>query len=223
MARKNKNAGRQSRSLTRAKGRELARRSPTLNVRKRVLIVCEDSKSSYLYFKRFRSELRLPTVKVEICGPECGPAPINVVDFAKEMKEKIFQDEYDYIFCVIDVDTHTTLPAAIDKADANGMKVILSNPCVEYWYILHFKQMGTPFHTSREVAAYLKKNHIKGYSKGGDKIFDVIYPSTKEAIKNSRAILRQQHHNESDLTKCNPSTHVHLVIECLKKIAKESN
>ena len=205
----------------------LGRRKPFLTKGKSVLIVCEDSKSSCFYFDKFRKKLRLSTVQVEICGKECGSAPISVVDCAIEKKKLVeissIRDEYDIIFCVIDVDTHTTLKAAMDKAIANDLKIILSNPCIEYWYILHFEKTGKAFHTSKSVEAYLKKNHIKGYSKGSDKIFDVIYPSTARAIRNSKAILRDQHHNESDLTKCNPSTHVHLVVECLNGIAKEAN
>ena len=60
------------------------RRRPFRTVGKSILIVCEDSKSSPDYFDKFRKELRLSSVKVEVCGEECGSAPISVVDFAKE-------------------------------------------------------------------------------------------------------------------------------------------
>lgn len=47
-------------------------------------------------------------------------------------------DAYDEYWCVFDVDVHPNLPEALQLAAAEGVKVALSNPCIELWLILHF-------------------------------------------------------------------------------------
>lgn len=198
---------------------------PFLLPRRRVLIVCEDAKSSPSYFGRMRSQLDLSSVEVEVYGKECGIAPINVVDHAINRKKQArispIRDDYDEIFCIIDVDTHRTLADAQCKARDNKLSVILSNPCFEYWYILHFRRTGKPYHSSREAVSDLRSD-VSDYDKGNMAIFEVIYPHTNEAIKRSRDILRTQYHDEEDLTNCNPSTHVHRVVECMQEISSQA-
>ena len=45
-------------------------------------------------------------------------------------------DEY---WCVIDDDERSSVSLAVEKAEANGIHVAVSNPCVELWFILHFQ------------------------------------------------------------------------------------
>jgi hypothetical protein len=207
------------------KARRLERRKPVLTPGKTILIVCEDSKSSYLYWKKFCRKHCVSSVYVEICGPECGSAPINVIDYAIKQRDSVptspVRDDYDDVFCVIDVDRHTTLAQAIDKANTNNLRVILSNPCFEYWYILHFKRTGSPYHSSRDVVSDLK-SYFPNYDKGNADIFEEIYPRTDEATERSKEILRSQYHDEEDLRQCNPSTDVHRVVECILDIAEKS-
>ena len=220
--RKNKSGGKQKRQ-PKVRGRDIGRRPPTRSEKPSILIVCEDSKSSYIYFHKLRQKHRLSTVKVKVCGPECGNAPINVVDCAISEKEKAettstISKGYDHIFCVIDKDTHDTLDRAIEKTNSNGLKIILSNPCFEYWYILHFKNTSKAYNSSKAVVSELKKKHHKGYTKGSDGIFDIIYDDTDKAIANSKHVLKSQWQGEEDLRNCNPSTHVHVVVECIRGI-----
>ncbi len=212
--------------VPKVKGRSLGRpKLSSMAVPVSILIVCEDEKSSYLYFQKFRQELGLPSVNVEVCGPECGSAPISVVDFAKERRDSVstspVRDDYDHVFCVIDADVPTTLAQAIDKATANKLRVILSNPCFEYWYILHFRRTSALYHRSRDVVSDLKKD-FPNYNKGNADIFEEIYPKRKTAIANSKGVLRSHWHGEADLRKCNPSTHVYQVVECIMDIAEKS-
>lgn len=206
------------------KASSLKRPAPFRLVRKSVLIVCEDSKSSPDYFKKFRSKLRLTSVDVEICGKECGNAPISVVDYAKEKKLKIDTSpirDYDEIFCVVDVDDHPSLGDAIQKARDNDLEIIISNPCFEYWYILHFEKIGRSYSSRNRLYSHLNthlKNHGCEYSKGGCDFFDIVHPRTEFAVNNSKEILRSQWPDEEDLRKCNPSTDVHRVVECLNTI-----
>ncbi len=177
------------------------------------------------YFKALRHELGLQTVEVVVEGEKCGSAPISVVNHALALKktapQSITRGPYDRIWCVIDVEVptpHDSLAPAIDKAKANGLDIALSNPSFEYWYLLHFEKTSALMQSNQEVMQRLKKHHPQ-YKKNDRTFFSIVYPNTAKAIKNSEEVLKEKHYGE-DLRKCNPSTHVHLVVEHLQGIAQ---
>ncbi|MCK4629689.1 MAG: RloB domain-containing protein [Sedimentisphaerales bacterium] len=210
---------------------KLLRRKPKYTPRGSVLIVCEGSKTEPQYFDALRKKLGLERfVEVDVHGEECGSAPISVIDHAIKEKEKrekkAFKSpkltNYEQVWCVIDVEApipHSTLAQATDKARHHQIKKALSNPCFEYWYILHFKKTSSPFHTNIAVVKSLKKHYPK-YDKSSNDIFEVLYPHTRNAIKNSKQVLKETHCGE-DLRKYNPSTHVHRIVEHLLAMSKK--
>lgn len=206
---------------------DLKRQEAFKEPRKSILIVCEGEKTEPIYFKRLNSKLRLKMVDVEIFGE--GAAPITVVDCAIKLrkerrdiaKRSLTKTEYEVIYCVIDVEAptpHESLDRAVNKAKDNKLEVILSNPCFEYWYVLHFKKTGTPFNSSQKVKSALKQKH-SDYSESDTTIFNVVYPKTNDAIKHSKEVLRERHNDAEDLRNCNPSTHVHRIVEYLQSMA----
>lgn len=80
MARDNSPKERQLKQLE----RKASRRAPY----DRVLIVSEDSKTEPLYFKEIRSEFRLHTANVEVQPSDLGTAPIQVVNYARQLFEE---------------------------------------------------------------------------------------------------------------------------------------
>lgn len=204
------------------------RRKASKEPRKSILIVSEGSKTEPIYFKSLKRNLRLAMIEVEIIGE--GAAPINVVDRAIELREErkrlatksIAKVAYEVIYCVIDVEApvpHESLARAIDKAKGNKLDVILSNPCFEFWYILHFRKTSAPFNSSQKVKSTLRNIH-PAYNESDTTIFEVLSNKTDVAVKNSKEVLKEQHNDEEDLRNCNPSTHVHKIVEYLQKIAQ---
>jgi hypothetical protein len=70
--------------------------------------------------------------------------------------------------------------------------VVINNPCLEYWYLLHFKQTSKYYSKYSEFENVLKK-HIKGYEKSerfykkcNNDIYSKLKPNLKSAIKNSK-------------------------------------
>lgn len=192
--------------------------------RKSILIVSEGSKTEPIYFNSLKSNLRLAMVEVEIVGE--GAAPITVVNSAIQLRKKRKQiakksptkTAYEVIYCVIDVEApnpHESLAEAVSKAKDNKLEVILSNPCFEYWYILHFRKNSAPFYRSQDAKAALRQEHA-AYCESDTTIFDVVYPKTANAIKHSKEVLKEQHNDTEDLSNCNPSTHVHKIVEYLQ-------
>lgn len=208
--------------------KSLRRHKPFISPRESVLIVCEGAETEPLYFEALRKELRLLTVEIVIEGEGCGSAPISVVDRAIflrqereiEAKQSAIEVAYDVIWCVMDVEApepHVSLAAAMNKAKANSLRVALSNPMFEYWYLLHFEKTSAFMQYNRDVMRRLKKHHAK-YKKNDPNFFTVIYPRTAQAIENSKTVLREKHCGD-DLRSCNPSTHVHRVVEQLQGVA----
>jgi hypothetical protein len=203
------------------------RRQGSKEPRKSILIVSEGSKTEPIYFNSLRNKLRLAMVEVKIVGE--GAAPITVVDRAIELraerkrvaKKILMKAAYDVVYCVIDVEAPKaeSLSRAVNKAKGNKLQVILSNPCFEYWYILHFRKTSAPFGTSQETKSALRQEH-RAYCESDTTIFDVVYPKTSNAIKNSKEVLREQHNGGDDLSDCNPSTHVHKIVEYLINMAQ---
>lgn len=193
------------------------RRAATKVPLETVLIVCEGAKTEKFYFEGLRGKLRIPTVAVKVCGQECGSAPINVVDYALR-----YCCDYDHCWCVIDVEApqpHKTLAQALNKARANKLKVALTNPCFEFWYILHFKKITRAFHTNQKVRQSLKL-HVPRYSKGGTEVFEKLFPRIRMAVVNADQVLKDKQCG-TNLSSHNPSTHVQRLVKQIYKIAGE--
>lgn len=206
---------------------DLKRRKPVRIPRLCVLIVCEGEKTEPNYFDAFRKKLSLSSVEVEIVGEKSKSAPINVVDFAirkrtqreNEAPHSTTRLEYDVVWCVIDVEApkpHKTLADAVAKAKKNKVKVALSNPCFEYWYVLHFEKTGRRM-TTKEAVDTLRK-HYRHYRKNDSQIFDEVFPKTNDAVRRAKEVICEKR-CEEDIRKYNSSTHVHLVVEKLQDMA----
>ncbi|HUV40171.1 MAG TPA: RloB family protein, partial [Sedimentisphaerales bacterium] len=167
-----------------------------------------------------RGALRLHAVKVEVVGLRQS-RPIDVVDHAISKKKQGAREgvPYDRIWCIVDVELpqHKTLDQARQRAaQVSNVKLILSNPFFEYWFLLHFKKIITPFSEDKQLQKTLKEVHPT-YKKT-DIGFNVLYPRTDIAIRHSKEVLIETT-CAKDLRDYNPSTHVHILVEHLQKIA----
>jgi hypothetical protein len=211
---------------------QLQRRKSYLEPRKKILIVCEGEKTEPIYFRFLRNTLHLPSqlINVEIVpGDECGSAAKSVVDYAiKKIREHRKDSPFDLVWCLIDTETppQPTLNDAYDRVVSykppRGMQakpqIILSNPCFEFWYILHFKKTSRTFTYNHEVISLLKKD-LSIYEKSDKTIPERIYNRTGIAIRNAELVLKENHNNSEDLRNCNSSTHVHRIVKHLFEIA----
>jgi len=149
------------------------------------LIVCEGSKTEPDYFESLKKAFRLTTVDVKVVYDK--PDPKSVVKRAEELREKRKISsfaQYDQIWCVIDVEApqpHPTLDEAYDRAQKRGFNLALSNPCFEFWFLLHFER------TSQQMTSKKAKQLVKKYLPDDDKdAFDnKLFPNTKTAISNA--------------------------------------
>ncbi|MBC8394429.1 MAG: RloB domain-containing protein [Deltaproteobacteria bacterium] len=206
--------------------RDSKRREPFKEPRDRVLIVCEGAKTEPNYFKHLIRQLRLST-KVLVIGKECGSAPKSIVEHAIQQIHQEGDNPYDQVWCVFDVEIpkNESLNEAYNniitykpaKNSPTKLKHALTNPCFEYWYILHFEKVGKAFNSNRKVIHHLKKLHPE-YDKASKEICEEIYQNLETAISHAKGIIREKHCGD-DLREYNPSTHVHLLVQYLQEVA----
>jgi RloB-like protein len=176
---------------------ELARQKKDRAQNQRFLIVCEGTKTEPYYLNDLVNDLgiRHHTVKI---APNNGSSPDRVVAHAIELYDLDAGsgDSFDKVFCVFDKDKHTTFDAAVrtitDMKTGKSPKpfvAITSNPCFEYWLLLHFHFTDKPFHAAGkksvadQVVSLLKtKPGFTKYSKGQNGIYSLVKNSTSKAI-----------------------------------------
>lgn len=196
--------------------------------RDRVLIVCEGEQTEPIYFRHLIGKLRISSAKVLVIGKECGSAPKSIVEYAVEKIRKEQDNAFDQVWCIFDVEIppHISLDEAYNNIvsytppeNTNTiLKSAISNPCFEYWYILHFEKTSQTFASKKQLMNVLKK-HIPSYDKANKKIPEWLYPKLEAAIQHAKEVIREKHCGD-DLRDCNPSTHVHKLAEYLQEMAR---
>lgn len=216
----------QARALIR-KAKNLGRNIPSQEERPKVLIVCEGQKTEPYYFDNARVTYRLGSAEVEICGKECGSAPISVVNYALERRAKD-RRKYKYIFCVFDRDSHESFDAAlrlVGEHASEGLIPIYSVPSFEYWLLLHFGYSRKPYVAQgkkspgdvvvEEVSAKFLKEFKMDYQKGMKNAFALLEPRLPDAVAYAKRVICDVEKTGYD----NPLTYVHHLINELRRMA----
>jgi len=193
-----------------------------ISISKRILILCEDEKSSKLYFESFKKDEKLKrelsSVDIEVVHPK-DHSPVGLVTKAKEKKKKAKRERnpYDEIWIVLDKDHHANMEKAIDMANANKINVALSTICFEYWVLLHFERTTKPFIKCEDVIKYIKKNHFNDYEKNTN-CYLALKDKIQFAIKNAKWLLKQVKidlDTGKKITDLSAYTNVHLLVKKL--------
>ncbi len=188
-----------------------------------ILIVCEGGETEPNYFKALRNEWRIVPSLMEIVGEGCGNTPLNIVDHALTCKKErarraknksSLELPYDQVWCVFDHDEHPKLSEALQKAEDNGIKVALSVPCFEFWYLIHFTRTTRGFRDCKEVVRYLEaKKYIENYEKS-DVPLDLLLQKLDDAYENAEWIRKEIRKSGS----VGPMTDVDFLVWQLQKI-----
>ncbi len=199
---------------------DFARRSPHRQIRSKVVIACEGKKTEPLYFDAIRSHLRASAKDIVIVDHK-GTDPLTIVQSAVDEVER--QKPWlkgDTAWAVFDGDEHRQNAAqkqnwdqALALAAAMHITVVISNPCFELWYLLHFQLQNANIH--RDAALSALKTHIHGYDKGIS-VFAALHalqpPLGRSSAASRAAGLRAMHDRNSAHPWTNPSTDVHILV-----------
>lgn len=172
------------------------------------------------YIRGFAVAQGANTVRLHVATP--GRDPEGLVHHALKLRDEAAmradreRDEnlaYDEVWCVFDVDEHARLEAARNLAAREGIGVAVSNPCFEFWLILHFRDHAAHL-TSRKAADLLGK-HIPEYDKHIR--YEDLAGGYADAV--ARATSLERRHEQAG-TNGNPSTRVHHLTERVRELGK---
>ena len=191
------------------------RKKASLKIQPRVLVICEDTKSSFRYLedaaRYFRADVK---VDIDHCGKN---DPLNIV---KEAIER--QRNFDNVYCAIDRDTHENFDEALALAKLHKKKIsiIASYPCYEFWLLLHFQKCQKPYrgigkNSSGDLVVrdLCKERGMESYAKGNSKnLFDQLIDRLPKARQHAREVMADAIDNGN----LNPSTQLHELIQCFE-------
>lgn len=195
------------------------RKKPSLKQQARILVICEDTKSSRIYLEDATRHFR---AQAEIDIVHSGKNdPLNIVSEAVRRRR-----DFDKIYCVIDRDRHEGFDQALRLANANAAQVVViaSYPCYEYWLLLHFCKTSKPYAAAGKnssgdllIKDLRKKDGMADYAKGGSKsIFDSLILMLPTARRHAAERMVEVIGDES----LDPSTRLHELIELFEKLGK---
>lgn len=196
--------------------RHLSRRKPHRLPRKQFIISSEGEKTEPRYFQKFDSD----TIRIHIVEDRCGNDPKSVVKAAINYKrEKKFEKD-DEIWVVVDTDfSHDTrqkrerqLTEAGKQCKNLGFGYAVSNPCFEYWLLLHFeeKPIISGIERGQDKCISRLKKHYQKYDKSS---YDpgIFAEKVNIAINNARNL-------DSTRNKSWPQNHGTTVYQLMEKI-----
>lgn len=177
------------------------RKKPSREERTLILIVSSE-KTEPAYFSGLNRHLANPAYKLKITGR--GEDPKKLVQFASK-----YRSEYDHVWCVVDVDEFDIAPTAT-LANARNVALAISNPCFEYWLLLHFEHCRTPMtRCTEEVAPRLRK-HLPSYEKQ-----DLDFSDFADRLEDAVHRAKRQCADFGEEYLVNPSTGVWALVELL--------
>jgi len=188
------------------------RKDPFRDPKRLIFILCEGKETEPNYFKAIREKKRRCNAKIEIPKNVNGTNPKRLLQYGKELKK---DGPNDIVWCVFDHDERPEIKETMQQMQNAGLKVALSNPCIELWFLLHFTD-AIPYLTSAQAISELGKQ-INNYDKSMQGIYDMLKPHLNEAMFNAKILRKKNLENHND-EMANPSTNVDYLIEFLESL-----
>lgn len=198
------------------------RPEPSRSKRKAILIALEDEKSAKLYFQDWKEYLKAS--RVVVFARHLGPNPEEVVEAAfqadEERRVDRDRDEFDEVWIVVDTEgpadrkRSEQVRQAIEHVKKLGPRfhVAVSNPCFEYWLLLHFDNTTASFNDAAAVIVRLKK-HVKNYKKH-QSVFAETRDHVQTAIANAEKRFAVKGHGPHPCD-CHPCTQIFALMKSL--------
>ncbi|MBR0093306.1 MAG: RloB domain-containing protein [Lachnospiraceae bacterium] len=189
-----------------------------------MLLVAEgENVTEQKYFNRFKTPDCPYSIIVHKAGNTTDPVGLKASVERRWREEEGSPEDGDRCCVITDLDCDKDKATLIQKlqGESEVVRFVVSNPCFEIWFLLHFQYTTHEFTDGKEVIRELRK-HIAGYKKDMD-----VYPIIKEfmsgAIINSKKLIA---HFEADKyvwpdVRCNPRTDVWELVACLIKDDKD--
>ena len=174
-----------------------ARISKGKQMKPNFFVFCE-GETEIAYVKFLRSLYRAPIQVI----PKKGKSNISE-DFIVKSKNEYVQTDQDKVFLMYDLDVDGMLEQLQKISNA---ELLVSNPCVELWFLLHYQEQKAEITSEKCVQKYQKVS--KGYKKGilSEEEKKVFTKNRESAIDRAKKLAAFQ----------NPSTTIFKLLEELK-------
>lgn len=184
---------------------------------KRVILVAYEgeNKTEKIYLSNFSGRDKSYIIKA-VPGNETDPVNLVKQTINKISDLSLDLSDDDKAYCIFDTDINPEkdiqIETAIKLAKENNIIPIVSSPCVELWFLLHY-EYTTAMINGNDVIERLKKYYPR-YEKNCN-----IYPEIKDkiniAIKNSKKLEKYQQQNSKKLQfiEANPYTEMYKIVE----------
>lgn len=185
------------------------------SISKKVLIACEDTKSSRFYFTKMIKDYRLRGQIV--FAKHIGTNPMKVLE---AIKVHLLEDSnFDEKWIVIDKDSYSKAEfnGTISSAKALGVNIAYANEAYELWILLHFKNQSA-FINRTQLNRELKA--LVDYEKNNEFIYEIVKSQQNEAINRSKKLM-QHFININGYSKPyddNPSNTIYKLVESLERL-----
>ena len=187
-----------------------------------ILIIAEGKNvTEAQYFKSFRKQNDNFNIQVLTPGHITDPAGMQR-RILKYWKDKGLDDKQgDVAFIVLDLDCSQDKAQLIKKLSkkTNLTEFVISNPCFEVWFMLHFRYSTHAYASSSEVIRDLKC-YIPNYEKNAQ-VAMLLSDNLEIAIENAGKL--KDHFDSLQVEwpseACNPRTDVPVIIDIFKKLS----
>lgn len=149
--------------------------------------------------------------------------PLTLVKNCVEKKAELSRaakrnsfEKNNVLWAVFDVDIHPNLDEAIALAEANEIKYIISNPCIEVWGLMHLNVFERP--STRHEAQALLSKAMPGYHHDDCPIlpWKLCKDNVGKAINNSIKGLERRAEEGKKFPLGNPSTNFHELLTSMR-------
>lgn len=209
-----------------------------------ILVVTEGINTEPAYFDAIRSRFAAPTVELVTHGAGKGDPRVltdAALDFRKKRKNQTRKkklginqlEDFDELWIVFDTDVLDLqkLNDGIAYAKSKGVNMAMTEPCFEFWLLLHGLYTTAQMLKCKNVVPYLQKTFgWRSYSKDGKKTSEVrmlIEPlveksKVSDAVQHAKRV-RTHHKKANTLFPPNPSTQVDFLIEAINAAVSKAN
>ena len=202
-----------ARSFPRKKRNTAARRQKPL-----ILIIAEGQNvTESQYFRHFQEQHVDYNIKILIPGHITDPSGMQKMILRYWDQNEMDEEKGDVAFIVLDLDCDSEkgkLIRKLEKENENA-RFVVSNPCFEVWFLLHFRYSTRAYYTSSEVVRDLRK-YIPGYEKNTD-VAVLLANDIETAMRNAERLLKHflGIGAEWPSNECNPRTDVPVIIDVI--------
>ncbi|MEU6410637.1 RloB family protein [Microbispora sp. NPDC046933] len=193
-------------------------RQPQTAQRREILVFTEGRKTEPLYIQQWHRKHR---DQVIVAIGDFHGGPLQLVEAARDRRESDLREQkrgrgraFDEYWCVFDVDEHHSLPRAIELASLSSINIAVSNPCIELWFVLHFKDQRA------SLDRYEAQDSAKALL-GCDKVLttralEQLIERHEIAMSRAQALDRK-HDGDGSPSRSNPSTDVWRLIQRIRR------